>query len=134
MDTYEKLPLGDDDEAKRTTRSLFGFVWAGSIFVVCLSVLCLIESVRGFFIFPYDLLAVQDGPRHWRHILIHQEAVNLGLVQWTAVAVVFAGTLRRIRPLGLFVPLSFITIFLVVIVAYMIVRALGMDYYWDIWH
>jgi hypothetical protein len=102
-----------------------GFGWAAA--TIGLYVLPL------FFFSPYELLATRDAAGRWDAVLSPAQARVLHVFQWSAVIVIFAWFARKVR-FGLLLPLSLATIALTIVATVLVVRLLGMNFYWDLWH
>ncbi len=111
-----------------------GYLRAAAVFAIGVGVMWLFPLSR-FVMFPYDLLAMKDAAGHWRHLLVHRDALALGCLQWSLAALIFAVLARKERT-ALLPPLALAGFTLVTIVMDVGVRLLGMDFYLNlnIWH
>jgi hypothetical protein len=109
-----------------------GFFPAASVFATGLLIAGLFPIAR-FVMFPYELLAVRDGGHHWHNLLTHAQAMRLNFLQWGSVTLAF-GALAKKERFAVLIPLTLAVCTLVTIAMHGIVRWLGMDFYWNLWH
>ena len=104
------------------------YVGAALVFAGCVVVVHLIPLLG----FPWPLLSVREGAHGWRNILSMPVAWFIDVVEWVFAAAAFTLIVHRVRVISL-VPLSFVAIVIVNVVIHVVVRLLGMNFYWALW-
>lgn len=105
-----------------------GCIGAGLVFLGCVVAFHLVPLLG--FIWP--LLSVRGGVRGWHNILSLRTAWQIDALQWGLATIIFMCIAKRAKAVFL-LPLSLAMIATVSIIVHIVVRQLGMNFYWDWW-